>query len=174
MTENVKEIVLTIDSKRFIAISILTLLTIASVGSYIIALLAFHSPTKELRWETDSTTEYWGYFDTAFNPGEQVTVIGTLIEGDDYWDGSSYVSFTDTVSIRWIVVVKDPNGMPIHMATGLDASAEKGVTLPDVDFNLPSDAVSGAYKIRVMAWTDWLPSGDTRTVHVNEVAFTVS
>jgi len=174
MTENVKEIVLTIDSKRFIAISILTLLTIASVGSYIIALLAFHSPTKELRWETDSTTEYWGYFDTAFNPGEQVTVIGTLIEGDDYWDDGYYVSFTDAVSIRWIVVVKDPNGMPIHMATGLDASAEKGVTLPDVDFDLPVDAVIGTYKVRVMAWTDWLPGGDTRTVHVNEVTFTVS
>jgi len=64
--------------------------------------------------------------------------------------------------------------MPIHMATGLNASAENGVTLPDIDFNLPVDAVIGTYKVRVMAWTDWLPGGDTRTVHVNEVTFTVS
>lgn len=173
MTEDGKEIVFTINTRRFIALSIIAIITIISVGSYVIALLAFHSPSYDLRWNASiSDINYFSAPKNPFNPGDQVNITSTTYEGDDYWAVGSYELFTDTINIRWIITVKDPNDMPIHLASGTLAGVPP-VVIPDVNFNLPSDAVTGAYTARLILWTDWLPSGDSRTLTIEQMSFNV-
>ena len=139
------------------------------VFSYLGALFAFISPSPELRW--NSSISYIN--DVAFNPGDTVTINGSIEEGTQYFLLSNYYDFLNSETIRWFVTIKDPNNLPIHLETGtLNVIGNR--TLDQFSFGLPSNAVSGTYHVRVFVWTDYLPSGDTRTYLVNEKTFEVS
>lgn len=178
MPEEQGEIVVTLDAKRLVALSLITLFVLISIGSYVMALLAFDSPSQDFRFMGNVTSLEDYYFNTAdtFSPGETVRITGIVLSADRYWvPPTDYYSFTDTVTVKWIVVVKDPNNMPVNFAYGtLFGAGLSNQTLPDVSFVLPAGAASGTYKIRVMAWSDWLPSGDTLTFEVLEDTFNVS
>lgn len=176
MAEDSGELVVTLNFKRFVALSIIAMITIISVGSYVVALLAFNSPSYELRWSASITDIYYSYFNDGkdpFNPGDQVTIESTGIEGDQYWATSSYYAFTDNINVRWIIIVKDPNNMPVHFTSGTLDGVGGSVVIPSVYFNLPSNAVTGSYTARLILWTDWLPSGDSRTLIVDQLSFNV-
>lgn len=173
MAEDSRELIVTLNFKRFMALSIIAMITIISVGSYVIALLAFDSPSYELRWDASiSDINYFNNPKDPFNPGDQVTIESTGIEGDQYWAVSSYYAFTDNINVRWIINVKDPNNMPVHFTSGTLVGVPP-VVVPDVDFNLPSNAVTGSYTARLLIWTDWLPSGDSRTLIIRQMSFNV-
>ncbi len=156
-----------INSKQ--ALLLLSIIITIIVFSYLGALFAFISPSPELRW--NASISYIN--DIAFIPGETVTVNGFIEEGTQYYLLGDYYDFQGSETTRWFVIIIDPNKQPIHLETGtLDAIGNQ--TLNQFSFDLPSNAVSGQYNVRVFVWTDWLPSGDTRTYLINEKTFTVS
>jgi hypothetical protein len=174
MTEDIGEIVVTLNFKRFIALSLIAIITIISVGSYVIALLAFKSPSYELRWASNIIQfEYFTTPTLTFNPGDQVTIVSETIESGSYWEASVYNSWVDQINAKWIVIVKDQNNLPVHFASGALTTVSGNFTLPNIDFNLPSDAINGPYTARLMFWTNWLPAGDSRTLAVDTASFTV-
>ena len=92
MTEDGKEIVFTINTRRFIALSIIAIITIISVGSYVIALLAFHSPSYDLRWNASisdiNLTEY-----SPLAPASDSTVISSAVAPPENVNVSPAVQF---------------------------------------------------------------------------------
>jgi len=167
-----REITININTKRLIALSIIGIITLVSVGSYIIALLAFVSPTEELRWEAEVVdfVYYWGSSQSSFNPGDEIVIKGAVIEGDSW---GPYAYAFNPISVRWIINVKGPYYEAVYFTSGTNSSADGNFNIPDVRFTLPSDAANGQYTARLMLWTGWLPSGDTRTLHMTELIFTV-
>ena len=179
MKSNRNEITIELDFKKIIVLSLIGISVISTVGTYIIALLAFDSPSQDFRFKggVDSIMDYSYYFSTSFSKGDIVRITGIMLGADRYFDfpRSYYYYFVSTTSVRWIVGVLDPNDMPVHFETGiLDNIGIGDDTLPVISFTLPSDAASGTYTIRVMGWTGFLPSGDTVTFEVLEDTFDVS
>jgi hypothetical protein len=84
-----------------------------------------------------------------------------------------YHDFTSPEEVTWIVIVIDPNNIPIHMEWDTIPSASGDRPLDTFSFNLPTTAVKGTYKIRVLVWTKWLPDGEARTNIINEKSFEV-
>ena len=172
-----EEIVINVDSKRLAVLGIIIGFTALSLTSYMVALSAFVSPSQEFRFKgnVQNITDYYFNLDTTFSAGETVRIVGIVLYADQYWDPPTYYFFTTTTTIKWIVTIKDANDMPIHFTygtiTGAGLSDEE---LPQVSFDLPGTAASGNYTIRVMAWSGWLPSGDTLTIAVLEDTFTVA
>ena len=172
------EIIIDLDFKKIIVLSLIGILVISTVGTYIIALLAFDSPSQDFRFKggVDSIMNYYYYYSTSFSKGDIVRITGIVLGADRYFVlPSYYYYFVSTTSVRWIVGVLDPNDMPVHFETGtLNNIGSGNNTLPVISFTLPSDAASGTYTIRVMGWTGFLPSGDTVTFEVLEDTFVVS
>lgn len=120
---------------------------------------AFISPSQDLRWEGSVS-----YLDKpSYSPGNTVNIIGALEEGTQYFLSGNYYDFTSPIIVRWVLIVKDPNNMPVHIDTGLLSDVIGDTELSPVTVYLPSNAAVGIYKIRVFVWTDWLPTGETRT-----------
>jgi len=172
------EIIIDLDFKKIIVLSLIGILVISTVGTYIIALLAFDSPSQDFRFKggVDSIMNYYYYYSTSFSKGDIVRITGIMLGADRYFVFPSYYYyFVSTTSVRWIVGVLDPNNMPVHFESGTLTNIGSGDNaLPVISFTLPSDAASGTYTIRVMGWTGFLPSGDTVTFEVLEDTFDVS
>jgi len=143
-----------------------------------VALSQFTSPSSEFRFQGDVSTieniNYADYSAISFSAGGTVRITGIVLYADEYWDDPNYYSFVGTISVKWIVIVLDPNNLPVHMSSGtLTGAGQSDQAIPEVSFVLPSASTTGSYDIRVMAWSDWLPSGDTLTIAVMEDTFTV-
>lgn len=177
MAEYADDIVFTIDSKRLVALGILAIVSVLSVTSYMVALSQFTSPSEEFRFQGDvhNISDYYFALSSSFSAGETVRITGIVLYADEYWDDPNYYSFVGTISVKWIVIVLDPNHLPVHMESGtLTGAGQLDQEIPEVSFELPGSAASGSYIIRVMAWSDWLPTGDTLTIAVMEDTFAVS
>lgn len=174
MSSEGSELVVTVNGRQAIALGILTLIVAGSVISYIIALFAFISPNQDLRWTTSiDEFNYFGAVRTQFSPGEQVTIIGDITEGTQYFvPPSNYYSFSGSVDVRWIVTVIGPNNLPVDIQTGTTSLTDSPL-YPTVSFDLPNDAETGFYYARVLIWTDWLPSGKSMTYDVTAISFEV-
>jgi hypothetical protein len=172
------ELILELDLKKLIILSVIGVSVVATVGTYIVALLAFDSPSQDFRFKggVDAIMNVYYYHSTSFSAGDTVRITGIMLGAERYFSiPSYYYYFVGETSIRWIVGVLDPNNMPVHFETGtLDNVGIGDDNLPVISFDLPLSAVSGSYKIRVMAWSDFLPSGDTVTFEVLEDTFDVS
>jgi len=155
-------------NRHLIIKSILAIIIAYSLLTYFVSLLAFISPSQEQRWDTSIQT----ITPSPITPGTTVTVTGFLEEGSQYLMGY-YHYFSSPEAVTWIVIVIDPNNMPIHMESGTIASALGDRPLDTFNFNLPTTAVKGTYKIRVLVWTEWLPDGEARTNIINEESFEV-
>ena len=162
-SDNIKE-----KYRKIFSQGLLVLVLGVTLVSYIISLNAFISPTSELRW--DGTVSYIS--DTVYNPGDPVLVEGRLIEGDSYFSLGYYYFFAPE-DIRWILVVIDPNDMPIYMETNVVTNANGVIDTGQIGFNLPSNAAPGIYHIRMIVWSDLLPTGETRTRQIQEITFEV-
>ena len=154
-------------NRQLIIKSILVIVIVYSLFTYFVSLLAFISPSQEQRWDTSIQT----ITPSPITPGTTVTVTGFLEEGTQYLMGY-YHYFSSPEAVTWIVIVIDPNNMPIHLESGT-ASVLGDKTIDAFSFNLPATAVKGTYKIRVLVWTEWLPDGEARTNIINEKSFKV-
>jgi hypothetical protein len=155
-------------NKKALVPTILIIITLVTLHSYIVALSAFTSPEKELRW--DGIVDYINK--PTFSAGETVTIDGLFEQGEDYFQKGTYYFFVESENIRWIAIVKDPNNMPIWMESEAVLNAN-GDIIVEVTFDLPSNAAPGTYSVKLMVWTDWLPVGETRTYVIHESSFEV-
>ena len=155
--------------KKILIPSILIVVTLLSLHSYLVALNAFISPTSDLRW--DGTVEYINK--PTFSAGDTVTITDFFEQGETYFSKGNYYFFVGSESIRWIAVIKDQNNMPVYIESESIGNASGDITINDITFSLPANAATGTYTVKLMIWTDWLPDGETRTNVIHETIFEV-
>ena len=184
MSTNDEEIVVTIDAKRLIAIGLLAILTVATLSSYIIAILAWVAPDASyLTKVTDLDTYDGAVQDSTFDPGDTVTVKATIEKATAYYHAfPSYTPISGTSAARIFVVVYYDSGtklQPLHIYT-TTKTLTPGVPVPiQTQFKLSSSATDSIeYYVHCLVWDTTLPDGDTLTDWSNfnaeqEVTFSV-
>lgn len=181
MSMHEEGMVLTIDSKRLIAIAILALITIGTFYSYITALFAFISPYEEYPLDLTSAGTYTTSNNpsTAFSKGSVVRVKGTVEKATAYWDTppppyTTYSSFSGSTSCRVFITVIDPNNLPIQFYTTTQSLTIGQSADCAVDTAITSSAPSGTYKVKILVWSDSLPTGVSLTPTIETITFTVT
>ncbi len=167
MSINDEEIVFTIDAKRLIAIAMLAILTVATLSSYIIALLAWVAPDNSyLTKVTDIDTYDSG--DTqksTFSRGSVIRVKATVEKATAY-NSPSYTVISESSNAEIFLIVYYIDGSTV---TPLKYSRSSTTLSPGVpyeaitQFVIPSNApTSGVtYLARCIVWSSTLPGGDT-------------
>ena len=179
------ELVLTIDLRKFLVLSVILIFTLVSVGSYIIALFAFDAPSADLPLDVVDIefTDVNGTSTSTFSRGEQlnisVVVQMALRYATNYY-APNYYYFVSGADYKVIVTVMDPKNKPVIFESANDSLN------PDVAdvfsltkdwggyYKVPNNAAIGTYTVRVMTWSDWLPDGVTRIKTVREGSFEVT
>jgi hypothetical protein len=184
MSLNDEEIVVTIDAKRLIAIGLLAIITVATLSSYIIALLAWVAPDASFLTQVNSIGTYKGASpETTFDPGDTV-IVKAQIEKATAYSSPSYTVVSDTSAARvFIVVYYDPGTgvRPLHYYT-TTTTLTPGVPFNvQTQFTLSSSAASGTnkYYVHCLVWDTYLPTGDALVKPIDfipdqEVKFSVS
>jgi hypothetical protein len=124
-----------------------------------------------MRWNTEIDT----LVPATYNRGDIVSITGLLEEGTEYLRYSPYLysSWSSPEDIMWAIVILSPTNTPFYVETGTLIDIEGNYSLDPVNVNIPSSAEFGTYKIRVIIWTDLLPTGETRTNIITEGSFEV-
>ncbi len=188
MTEDSREIVITLDFRKLFALSLLTIITLVTLYTYIIALLAWDAPTVDLATRVvdlgsnTKTLDNYGALKTTFNQGDLFDLSVRVEAADRYWlPPSYYYDMVADFSFRLIVTIFDPNGVPMLCTSYTDTISPAGFGLYNLEadmlgsfYQIPSDAVSASnYKVRIVLWSDWLPGGIARAVQAWELTFEV-
>lgn len=185
MSTNDEEIVVTIDAKRLIGIGLLAILTVATLSSYIIALLAWVAPNTDYLTRVEGLDTYEGTGQTStFDPGDTVTVKATVEKATAYYTSfPSYTTVLDTSASRVFVIVYYDDGSKYTLLHYYSTSTTLTPGVPfnvQTQFKLSSGAPTGAgYHTKCLVWSTNLPNGDTLSDWTNfnakqEVTFSVS
>jgi len=158
-----------IDLKKHYASAVFGVLIVFILSTYVVSLFAFVSPSNELRW--DGGIQYIN--GPTFNPSDTVIIEGYIEEGSTYFMKGFYYYFAGGEDVRWIINVMDEFYNPVHIETGTIVNAIGDNALPQISFDLPSNAPAGTYTVKVIIWTDWLPDGETRSNIIHEITFEV-
>ena len=182
MSTSNEEIVVTLDAKRLTAITILAIITVSTLYSYIVALFAFIAPfpaTYLYPFDASGDT-----YDTSnnlqdtFSRKSIVRVKATVEKATDYYtvpDYSSYTSLSGLSSYRVFIQVMDPSNQPLkscYTATG--SLSPGGLKEYTADFYLDLGAPTGTYAVFVYVWSDKLPNGVSLTPTIDSFSFTVT
>jgi hypothetical protein len=167
MSTNDEDIVVTIDAKRLIAIGLLAILTIATLSSYIIAILAWVAPDASYLTKVTELDTYDGAVpDSTFDPGDTVTVKATIEKATAY-DNPSYTVVSDTSAARIYIVVYYDSGTKLqllHIYTTATTLTPGDPFPVQTQFKLSSSAVTSSnYYVHCLVWDTTLPDGDTLT-----------
>lgn len=157
-----------IDKNRSLKL-ILLLGTIFIFIYYIISPFAFISPSSDLRWEV--TINYLNK--PSFDPGETVSLSGFAEEGESFFYRGYYYFFDYSEEVVWIVNVVGPHKEYIYFNCDSVLNAQGSFSIDLMSFNLPVNAASGIYTVKVFIWSDWLPDGLPRSTMANEITFEV-
>jgi hypothetical protein len=184
MSFNDKEIVVTIDAKRLMAIAILTVITVSTLYSYIVALFAFVAPYPgtypfEASGDTYDTSNN---LQSTFSRGSTVRVMATVEKSTGYYtnappDYTSYTSISGSSSYRVFIQVLDSNtpAQPYKSCYTTTGSLTQGGTKQyTADFTIGSGASTGHYTVLVLVWSDKLPNGRSLTPTVEMFSFEVT
>jgi len=182
MSINDEGIVVTIDAKRLIAITILAIITISTLYSYIIALFAFIAPysgtylfdvTEANTYDTSNVVKH------TFSKGSTVRVKATVEKATDYFTtvppSYIYTSISGSSPYRVFIQINDPSNQPYktcYTATG--SLAPGGSIQYTADFGIGSGAAAGTYRVEVYVWSDKLPDGRSLTPTIESFTFEVS
>lgn len=183
MTEDSGELVITLDFKKLFALSLLAIITLVSVYTYIVVLLAWDAPTEEISVQClgyDMADNY-GANKTQFNPGDLFNLRVNSETAEQYWLPPSYENFVGDINYRIIITIFDPDDTPMLCASdtgSLSADTSQFHYLENdmlgYFYQIPSDAVASTdYKVRVVFWTEWLPGGKSKAVQAWEFSFEV-
>jgi hypothetical protein len=182
MSTNDEEIVVTIDAKRLIAIGLLAILTVATLSSYIIAILAWVAPDADyLTKVTDLDTYDGAVQDSTFDPGDTVTVKATIEKATAY-SLPSYTVVSDSSAARIFIVVYYDSGTKLqllHIYTTTKTLTPGVPVQVQTQYKLSSSATTSSnYYVHCLVWDTTLPNGDTLTDWLNfnadqEVTFSV-
>ena len=155
--------------KNVAFISFISLLLLYLCFSYGVSLFAFISPSRDLRWDGN----IYSINSLQFHRGDTVFITGFLEQASLVIEAGEYYTFTNPENIVWSVTVMDPDDLAVYHYTIAMNSVEGDITLEQKSFVLSSDASYGLYKVRILAWTNWLPDGETRTNAIEEGTFEV-
>jgi hypothetical protein len=139
------------------------------LATYSQSLIAFISPSSELRWNT----ELQG-LSASYSRGSTVSLTGFLEEGTEYIQDGDYFVFTTPETVTWTITIKDSNNMPVFFETGQLTDLSGDFTLPAETYDIAVDAATGTYTVKLIVWSALLPSGNTRTYIINEGSFEVT
>jgi len=185
MTEDSRDLVITLDFRKLFALSLLTIITVVSLYTYIVALLAWDAPTIDLATRvigpSTRTLDNYGAPKSNFNQGDLFDLVVSVEAADRYWLPPSYENLVTDFSFRLIVTIFDPNGVPMLCKSCTDtiSPADNRLYYLENDmlgsfYQIPLDAQSASnYKVRIVLWSDWLPTGKARAVDAWELAFDV-
>jgi len=176
------EIVIELNSKRILVLVLVLAVSVFSLYGYITALLAFISPSQGLPLEITDVDTY----DTALNPKSsfprsETVKIKVIVEKATayYYDyvPSYYYYYHDFVgetSYRVIVTVLDSKDRPVFIDSH-DTTISPGESIPtSFSYTISPGASTGKYKIRTMAWSDWLPGGVALAPEARDGTFEVT
>ena len=126
MSNNEDGIVVTIDAKRFIAITLLAIITISTLYSYIIALFAFVAPYpgKYLFAVTSADTyDTSDILKSSFDPGDTVRVKATIELATDYFatppPPNIYTSISGITTYRVFITIKGSSNNVVKFYTSI-------------------------------------------------------
>ena len=194
------EIVLTIDLRRLLALSVIFILTVVTAGSYLIALFAFIAPSEEIPLQVTSVATYdtSDVSETFFARGSTVRIKATVEKATGYYYNTysyyypyyntytyyypytyydyTYYYYYDHVdtTYRIIIAVMDSNNRPVFFESTTKTIWPGQSLVTSYDYAISSGASTGTYTIRVMTWSDWLPHGVTMMETVGEGSFEVT
>jgi len=176
------EIVITLDSKKIIGLSVLALLSFVVMSSYIVALLGFIAPSQDvsLTFNTPvATHDIYYYSQSGFARGSTVKMKVTYEMATDYYNALpyyyTYYSFIGSASYRLIITVVDSVGRPAYIGSTSGSLTSGETEISDYfDFVIPSNAATGAYTVKAYLWSDWLPGGIARAQTPASGGFNVS
>ena len=179
MNDRQTEIAIELDAKRLLALSVLAIITVSVMYSYIIALFAFVAPSasKPLHINTVSTTDFDGVTKTSFARGDNVAFSIAIEHGTDYYynlpNYYDYYSFTEATS--YLVLVQVMKGTtPVFLGFVKQPISPGGVQTMGVGYRIAGNAPLGQYTATVLVWSDWLPDGSVLADNsAQEVSFTV-
>ena len=187
MSEDSRDMVISLDFRKLFALSLLTIITVVSLYTYIVALLAWDAPTIDLTTQVISigsntdTLDNYGASKSSFVRGDLFDISVQVEAADRYWLPPSYENLVSDFGFRLIVTILDPNGVPLlcTSCTDLISPADNRLYYLEMDmlgsfYQIPIDAVIDPnYKVRIVLWSDWLPSGVARAVQAWELTFSV-
>jgi hypothetical protein len=183
MTINKDDLVITIDAKRLAAILVLAAISVYTLYSYSVALFAFIAPYPgdgkvQINSATTKTYDGYGAAATTFAKGSKVYIKGDMELATAYYNAPlPAVTYTNIGSIpcKVFITVKDVNDKPVYYNM-YSITLHPGVpwTIPTNIYNIPSSASTGAYRVRVLVWSDYLPGGISLTDSYYTKTFTVT
>ncbi|RLJ01883.1 MAG: hypothetical protein DRP11_03750 [Candidatus Aenigmatarchaeota archaeon] len=174
------EIVITLDSKRLIVLGVIVVLGVAATYSYIGALFAFIAPSQDfpLKVTSVATFDTSDASKTAFTRGSTVRIKATVEKATDYYYNYPtyyyYYDFVGDTSYRIIITIMDGSRRPVFFKYTTKTISPGSSQVTSYDYKIPSTASAGTYTIRVMVWSDWLPSGDALAPEAGEKTFEVT
>ncbi len=184
MSFNDEDIIVTIDAKRLMAITLLAIITFGTLYSYIAALFAFIGPYPGT-YPLDVIDANTGTFDTSNNPsssfskGSTVRVKTRVEKETGYWNSEppdyvNYISVSGSTSYSVFITIKGPSGKVVQFYTAtytLNQGEHKDYT---VDSSISSGATSGTYSVKILVWSTSLPSGVSQTPTIKTMTFMVT
>ena len=173
-----QEITINLDTKRLIAIGILTIISLYTLYTYSIALLAFVAPTStpSVGVTTFNTYTTGNVQVDTFTRGTTGRIKATFEKATAYNSPSySVISDPETVKVSIAVYYDDSGVVKILKFYTTTMTLTPGVPQNlNVDFSIPSSGVTGAnYYANVFVWDDYLPSGGTTQIDTTNSAGTV-
>ena len=157
------EMVIKLDAKRLLVLGVIAAITVFSLYGYITAIFAFIAPTQDFPLEVTVAT-----FGTTNNPqssfgrGTTVRISATVEKATGYYYFyPDYYDFVGDTSYRIIFAVMDGGRSPVFFqsTTTMISISPGAIQVTSNDYAIPSGATTGTYTIRVVVWSDWLPSG---------------
>jgi hypothetical protein len=161
MSDQNSELVISLDAKRIIALSLITVFSIFTIYSYITALFAFVAPSEGLPLNINSvvTSNINGTSKSSFSRGSTVLINATVEKAVQYLYSYSYYNFSGSTDYLLMVKVQY-KGVDVFFGFVAD-SLTPGVPLSrGLGFRIPNSASTGTYKVYVYVWSTWLPDGN--------------
>lgn len=175
-----KEIIIELDRKKIAVLGIFVSILIFSLSSYFFALLAFDAPSPDFPLKVNQV-ETLNYADnatkTVFNKGETVRINITVEKALRYVNfpfSDDYFDFSGDTTCRVIVSVMDNVKSPVFIDDALVTISVGGIETVFFDYPILMSDRSGQYQVKVLLWTDWLPTGEALSSIAGEVTFDVN
>lgn len=176
------EIVIELTPKKILALSLLTIVSLGAVYSYIVAIFAFEAPSQDLSMRFNSV----GTFDTsnvakgAFARGSTVRIKVQFEMADYYyWAAPAYYYyyyyyFAAGESYRLIYTVVDGSGTPVYFYSTTGSLSPAQIVNTYTDYVNLSTSAAGTYTVRVYLWSEWLPAGRALAPNIGSATFTIT
>ena len=172
--------VVILNVKRMVSIILIAGLAVGVIFTYFIALEAFVAPSHHFPLDVihADTLDVSNVSSNSFNTGEKVHVNITVEMAGAYYVNfpASYynISFLENVSYRIIITIMDPSKRPVFTTSDINTVSPNSMNEFFYEYTISAGAPLGAYKVRVMVWSDWLPGGLALSEFAKEVTFDVA